>query len=1251
MKTIQEMLQELSQCIVTVSGEFRFRTNWNGGKIPQPEPEKPDLDVFDPNVPFCIENVGDVPASIQYNTKNTNIRISKDYKTWNDYTSGIEIELNPTDRVYIKSDYVLDESGTPKFHFTNANGTRLRARGNIASLLYGTGDEYITKYTIAAQYCYKSMFDNCTSLIQAPELPATTLASNCYNSMFSGCTDLTQAPRLSATTLADYCYRFMFNGCANLTQAPELPATTLADYCYDSMFQHCISLTQAPNLPAKTLTQSCYIMMFRGCTGLTQAPELPATILAKNCYDSMFANCTSLTQVPELPVITLVDYCYDSMFSGCTSLTQAPELPATTLAYGCYSYMFEGCTGLTQAPELPATTLADYCYYSMFNGCTSLNYIKCLATDTSATDCTQNWLSNVAQTGTFECDNKKYFTVDSPNGIPSGWTITEINPDVEKPDLDTFDPNVPFCIENVGDVPVEIGLYNNSTAVRDQCVYSYDLKTWQNYKILTTESISTPIVLSNNGDRVYIKASFHDVAPKFGATRFYLLNESANTKIRARGNIASLNDVNENEYKLNYLTAPKYCYYEMFKDCTSLVQGPDLPATNLETQSYFRMFYGCTSLVQAPNLPAEVLTESCYDEMFHKCTGLVTPPTISAKTLANQCCRSMFADCTSLTQAPALPATTLAEYCYDDMFARCTSLTQAPELPATILAPACYYGMFAYCTSLTQAPELPATTLANICCLQMFCYCASLTQAPELPATTLADGCYKQMFEGCANLTQAPELPAKWLHEYCYQWMFDGCTKLNYVKCLATDGFTSTGCTTGWLRDVSATGTFECDNKKYFTVDSPNGIPSGWTITEINPAQPEPEKPDLDTFDPNVPFCIENVGDVPASIQYNTQNTNIRISKDYKTWNDYTTGDSIALDPTDRVYIKSDYVKDTGSNPRFVFNGDGARLRARGNIASLIYGTNDAYVNKYTSTEEHCYYSMFRNCKSLVQAPELPATTLSSSCYQGMFYGCASLTQAPELPAATLAHACYNLMFINCTSLNQAPELPATTLADSCYKGMFYGCAGLTQAPELPAINLNTRCYSDMFYDCTKLTNIPNLPATTLAEECYYNMFLNCTSITITNRLPAMILAPRCYDGMFYSCKSLVQAPELPATTLAWGCYSQMFANCKSLVQAPELPATTLTGYCYYAMFQHCKKLNYVKCLATDTSATDCTRDWLTGVRSKGTFESDNKKYFTVDSPNGIPKGWTITEINPDPEKPDLDTFDPNVPFCIEKCR
>ena len=34
------------------------------------------------------------------------------------------------------------------------------------------------------------MFDSCTSLTTAPELPAITLASNCYRYMFTSCSNL-----------------------------------------------------------------------------------------------------------------------------------------------------------------------------------------------------------------------------------------------------------------------------------------------------------------------------------------------------------------------------------------------------------------------------------------------------------------------------------------------------------------------------------------------------------------------------------------------------------------------------------------------------------------------------------------------------------------------------------------------------------------------------------------------------------------------------------------------------------------------------------------------------------------------------------------------------------------------------------------------------------------------------------------------------------------------------------------------------
>ena len=60
------------------------------------------------------------------------------------------------------------------------------------------------------------MFMSCTSLVTAPELPATTLKDYCYYAMFHSCTSLVTAPALPATTLASECYSYMFNGCTSL---------------------------------------------------------------------------------------------------------------------------------------------------------------------------------------------------------------------------------------------------------------------------------------------------------------------------------------------------------------------------------------------------------------------------------------------------------------------------------------------------------------------------------------------------------------------------------------------------------------------------------------------------------------------------------------------------------------------------------------------------------------------------------------------------------------------------------------------------------------------------------------------------------------------------------------------------------------------------------------------------------------------------------------------------------------------------
>jgi hypothetical protein len=374
-------------------------------------------------------------------------------ETWTALVKGDSITLvHKGDKALLRGD---NPEGFSKWYNKYSSFTmtgKIAVSGSVMSLIDGTGETLV----VPADYCFYSLFSGCTSLTQAPELPATTLAERCYAYMFEGCTSLTQAPELPATTLADGCYTFMFLGCTSLTQAPELPATTLADGCYAYMFEGCTSLTQVPELPATTLVKSCYNGMFKGCTNLTQAPELPATTLAESCYAYMFEGCTSLTQVPELPATTLADACYAYMFSGCTSLTQAPELPATTLADYCYNFMFKGCTSLTQAPELPATTLADFCYYSMFSGCTSLTQAPELPATTLADACydfmfsectnlseirvafvewkdssdqednTNCWVKNVAQTGTFYCP-KALPLEYGLDRIPEGWTVKYID--------------------------------------------------------------------------------------------------------------------------------------------------------------------------------------------------------------------------------------------------------------------------------------------------------------------------------------------------------------------------------------------------------------------------------------------------------------------------------------------------------------------------------------------------------------------------------------------------------------------------------------------------------------------------------------------------------------------------------------------------------------------------------------------------------------------------------------------------------
>ena len=151
---------------------------------------------------------------------------------------------------YINPDsYHGKNVGQGSFSSTSA----YNVEGNIMSLMYGDDFKGKTslKNPISSGYgagAFASLFVNNSNIISVEHLvlPATTLELYCYRSMFQGCTSLTMAPELPATTLANECYSWMFSGCTSLTTAPKLPATTLTKSCYNSMFSGCTSLTTAP---------------------------------------------------------------------------------------------------------------------------------------------------------------------------------------------------------------------------------------------------------------------------------------------------------------------------------------------------------------------------------------------------------------------------------------------------------------------------------------------------------------------------------------------------------------------------------------------------------------------------------------------------------------------------------------------------------------------------------------------------------------------------------------------------------------------------------------------------------------------------------------------------------------------------------------------------------------------------------------------------------------------------------------------
>ena len=724
------------------------------------------------------------------------------------------------------------------------------------------------------------------------------------------------------------------------------------------------------------------------------------------------------------------------------------------------------------------------------------------------------------------------------------------------------------------------------------------------------------------------------------------------------------------------------CYRSMFQNCTSLTTAPALPATTLAENCYRSMFYDCTGLTTATTLPATTLTTYCYYYMFRGCTALTAAPALPATTLAASCYYGMFQNCTSLTIAPELPATTLAENCYRSMFHTCTSLTSAPVLPATTLTQNCYRQMFQGCTNLNYIKCLATDISASSCTTNWVSDVAAtgtfikaenvswstgvsgiptgwtavgpykglkmtstgnstvaLAQSGSAPtvdlkyslddgdtwtqwdfsAISLTDGqsvcfkglnttfatraqfynkfvmtgsiaasgnimsiiddgacttttisnswCFASLFVGCTALTSAPELPATTLSSSCYYSMFMNCTALTSAPELPATTLANNCYSSMFSR---------CTNLNYIKCLATNISASTCTDSWVYGVAATGTfvkyfyNRDWTIGTDGIPsgWTVETEGEFKGLKFTSTGNSTVALAQG-------RTGSSAAVTPP-TVDLK--YSLDEGETWT---QWDFSAISLNDGDSICLKGQNTNFCNFNWSTYAYNYFVM---TGSIAANGNIMSIIDNGAC---------TTTTIP-------ATYCFYDLFHNCTSLTTAPALPATVMKDHCYRALFSGCTSLTTAPALPATTLAVGCYAYMFSRCTSLTTAPALPATTLKDTCY--------------------------NGMFSECTSLINVPILPATTLKSNCYNSMFYKCTSLTTAPVLNATKLVDYCYNYMFNGCTNLNYIKCLATNISASGCIGSWVSGVAATGTFVKKSSMTSWTTGTSGIPSGWTVQD-------------------------
>lgn len=109
---------------------------------------------------------------------------------------------------------IIDASKLHVDYYKNDNVLSYGYHGMFSNQLFMTKPPIIHMKNVESHGCFY-MFYSCTSLVNAPELHATTLTDSCYESMFNGCSSLSKITCYAENINARYCIDYWVRGVNN----------------------------------------------------------------------------------------------------------------------------------------------------------------------------------------------------------------------------------------------------------------------------------------------------------------------------------------------------------------------------------------------------------------------------------------------------------------------------------------------------------------------------------------------------------------------------------------------------------------------------------------------------------------------------------------------------------------------------------------------------------------------------------------------------------------------------------------------------------------------------------------------------------------------------------------------------------------------------------------------------------------------------------------------------------------------------